>query len=591
MKRLATGLSVLLLCGCAGYAPKPVSAPATMAAAQDAADVIYFGGDVVTVNDAQPTAEAVAIKDGRILAVGRLQELVARAQGAGTQLIDMTGTTMLPGFIDPHSHFLNAMTMEDQANVTAPPVGPASTAAEIVAELQRFAKAKSKAPGDLVMGYGYDENLLPGDHPLTRDDLDPAFPDTPVVVVHVSTHGAVLNSAALKKFGITAATPTPPGGIIARRPGTREPTGLLMETAWISLHEQMPAASQEQEPRQLRYAQDLYAAAGVTTAQDGATMAAQVEVLKRAADRGELFIDIISYPFIGELEKVLQAHPARTFGHYDKRFKLGGCKIMADGSPQGRTAYFTTPYLTGGPGGETDWKGEPTFPRDILDGMFRTCYDRGLQVIAHANGDAAIDIVLGAHAAATAGTAPKDRRTVVIHSQFVRRDQLKQYVDHQLIPSFYTEHTFFFGQAHIKNRGIAQASFISPMKTAIAMGLKPTNHTDFSVAPINQMMVVWSAVNRRLRSGDILGPDERINPLDALKAITIHAAHAYFEEAEKGSIEPGKLADLVILDGNPLTVDPGAIKDIKVVETIKEGRTIYRAAHDRSPGIASPERG
>lgn len=576
---LAIGLSLaaLALAGCSKGPAEAAPAGSTAAAAGQAADSIYFGGEIITVNDAQPSAEAIAIKDGKIIAVGRLSELTESSKGADTRMVDLEGRTLLPGFIDPHSHFINGMAMEDQANITAPPVGPASTAAEIVAELQRFAEAKSKKPGDIILGYGYDDNMLPGDHPLTRDDLDPAFPDNPVIVMHVSTHGAVLNSAALKKFGISAATKTPEGGVIARKPGSQEPTGLLMETAWIPLHEQLPAASRDQEPSQIKYAQDLYAAAGVTTAQDGASMAPHVEILQRAANRGELFIDVISYPFIGDLEKVLQAHPANTFGRYGHRFKLGGCKILADGSPQGKTAYFTTPYLTGGPSGEKHWRGEPTFPQEVLNGMFKTCYDNGLQVIAHANGDAGIDAVLKGHESAIAGAVDKDRRTVIIHSQFVRKDQLQKYVEYGMIPSFYTEHTFFFGEAHIKNRGLEQASFISPMKTAIGMGLRPTNHTDFSVVPVDQMMVVWSAVNRTLRSGEALGPSERISPMDAIKAITINAAYQYFEQDRKGSIEPGKLADLVILDKNPLTVAPDDIKSVKVLETIKEGKTIYIA--------------
>lgn len=568
MKKLTVSTGILALIW--------TSIPA-LSADKAPADVIYFGGDIVTVNDAQPTVQAVAVKAGKILATGTLDELTAANKGDGTKLIDLSGKTMLPGFIDPHSHFLNGMALEDQANVTAPPVGTATTAAEIVGVLQKFAEAKGKKPDEIILGYGYDDNMLPSDHPLTRDDLDPAFPDNPVIVLHVSTHGAVLNSAALKKFGISAATPTPAGGVIARKSGSQEPTGLLMETAWIPLHEQLPAPNQDQEAGQLKYTQDLYAAAGVTTAQDGATMAPQVEILKRAADSEGLFIDVISYPFIGDLDSVLKNHAVSTFGKYDNHLKLAGCKILADGSPQGKTAFFTTPYLTGGPSGEKDWKGEPTFPQDMLNTMFKTCYDNGLQVIAHANGDAGIDAVLKAHEFAAPDSLDKDRRTTIIHSQFVRKDQLQKYVDYKMIPSFYTEHTFFFGEAHIKNRGLAQASFISPMKTAISMGLQPTNHTDFSVVPMDQMMVMWTAVNRQLRSGEVLGAEERISPMDALKAITINAAHQYFEEDQKGSIEPGKRADLVILDKNPLAVQAIDIKDIKVLETIKGGKTIYAA--------------
>ncbi len=544
-------------------------------APEQTADTIYHGGTIVTVNDAQPTAEAVAVKGGRILAVGARAELLRAHKGAATTEVDLGGKTMIPGIIDPHSHFINALAMSTQANVSAPPVGPASTPGEIVAELKKHVAAKGIKPGELVMGYGYDENLMPEGHPLTRDVLDPAIPDNPVLVMHVSLHGAVLNSAAMKKYGISAATKTPAGGVIVRKPGSQEPAGLLMETAFLPIFAQLPAPTPEQELGQLKSGQDLYAAAGVTTATEGATHAPQVELLQRGASRGALFIDVVAYPFITDLDLVLEKNPASSFGRYQGHFKLGGCKITMDGSPQGRTAYFTSPYLTGGPGGERDWRGEPTFPQETFNGMLKKCYGHRLHTLAHANGDAAIDMVLKGHEYAAAGSLDEDRRTTIIHSQFVRKDQLEKYRQYRLVPAFYTEHTFFFADAHLENRGKQQAYFLSPMKTAIGMGLRPTNHTDFNVAPIDQMMVLWSAVTRKSRSGEVIGPDERIGPLDALKAITINAAYQYFEEKTKGSIEPGKLADLVILSANPLTVEPEAIKDIEVVRTIKEGKTIF----------------
>jgi predicted amidohydrolase YtcJ len=551
-------------------------APTLPDAAADSADTIYFGGDVVTVNDAQPSVEAVAVKSGRILAVGTRIAVEKAHKGIGTKVVDLVGRTLVPGFIDPHSHFMNSLAMKDMANVSSPPVGPATNPEEIAVELRKFADAKGTRPGELVIGYGYDENQMAEGRALTRDDLDKVFPDNPVLVLHVSLHGAVLNSAAMAKFGITAATPTPSGGVIVRKAGSQEPAGLVMETAFLPIFAQLPTPTPEQEIEQLKFGQRMYAAAGVTTAHEGATHAHQVELLKRGAGQGALFIDVIAYPFITDLDKVLAANPAASFGRYRNRLKLGGCKITMDGSPQGRTAYFTAPYLTGGPGGENDWRGEPTFPQDTFNRMLKKCYDLGLQVMLHANGDAAIDMILAGHAFAAAGSMDKDRRSTVIHSQFVRRDQLQKYVDYRLIPSFYTEHAYFFSDAHIRNRGREQAYFLSPMKSAITSGLRPTNHTDFNVLPIDHMMVIWSAVNRTSRSGEVIGPDERVSPLEALKAITINAAYQDFEEATKGSIEPGKLADLVILDGNPLTVKPDAIKDIKVLETIKEGKTIYQ---------------
>jgi len=208
----------------------------------------------------------------------------------------------------------------------------------------------------------------------------------------------------------------------------------------------------------------------------------------------------------------------------------------------------------------------------------KTCYDLGVQTFIHTNGDATIDLAIAAHEMAAADDLDADRRTVLVHSQFVRRDQLDKFAAYKFIPSFYTEHTFFFSAAHIANRGQEQASYISPMRDAIDLGIKPTNHTDFNVVPIDQMFVLWSAVTRKDRNGDVLGPQQRITPYEALQAITINAAYQAFEEDSKGSIEVGKLADLVVLDGNPLTVEADAIKDISVLRTIKEGTTIFDAA-------------
>jgi predicted amidohydrolase YtcJ len=257
------------------------------------------------------------------------------------------------------------------------------------------------------------------------------------------------------------------------------------------------------------------------------------------------------------------------------RRSVGGIKITADGSPQGRTAFFTTPYLTGGPGGETEWKGEPLFPKAEFERMVKFVYDSNVQLIIHCNGDAAIDWFLEAHEKGPADRFA-DRRTTVIHSQFVRMEQLRKYAEYKIMASFFTEHCFYFGETHLKNRGREQTYFLSPMKTALGMGIRCANHTDFNVSPIDQMFVVWSAVNRVSRGGQVIGPDERITPIQALRAITLDAAYMYQEEQSKGSLEIGKLADLVILDRNPLKVEPMAIREIRVLETIKEGKTVYR---------------
>ncbi len=545
------------------------------ASAADPADAIYHGGEIITIDDKNPTAEAVAVAKGKIVAVGKKDD-VLKLKGENTKLIDLKGKTLLPGFLDGHSHFINCLQVAQQANCFAPPAGPGGSIKDILAALKQVQEKFQIKKGEFIVGYGYDGNELSDKRELTAADLDAAFPDHPVFVQHVSLHGAVCNTAALKKFNITKDTPTPKGGVINRKPGTMEPEGLIMETAWIPAFLSLPKPTDEELLKKFKDGQQLYAAAGITTAQEGSTPAHDVTLLQKAAKQGLLDLDVVAYPFIVEAKAVLKANPPETFGKYSGRFKLGGIKVTTDGSPQGRTAFFTKAYIGGGPGGEKDWKGEPLFPQAELDEFVKMIYDNKLQLFIHCNGDAAIDMFLASHEKA-AKDRKADLRTTVIHSQFVRKDQLEKYAAYKIVPSYYTEHCFYFGETHIKLRGKEQSEFLSPLATSIKMGIRFSNHTDFNVAPIDQMFVVWSAVNRTTRTGDVLGADERVTPLQALKAITLDAAYMYKEEATKGSLEVGKLADLVILDNNPLTVKPDAIKGIKVLETIKEGKTIYTA--------------
>jgi hypothetical protein len=558
-----------LTVGCGGAPTR--SAPAGGAAA----DTIYAGGEIVTVNEAQPTAEAVAVKDGKILAVGTRLDVAQAHQGPETKTVDLRGRTLLPGFIDAHSHYINSLLVANQAKLYAPPAGPGKDVDSIVAALKAFAGERKIAKGEMIMGYGYDENVMPGGRLLNRDDLDAAFPDNPVRIDHVSMHGAVMNSLALKQYGFSAATRTPPGGIIVRKPGTNEPWGLIMETAFEPVIKQAQPMTPEQEIAWSRAGQMLYAEAGMTTAHEGATFLPQLQAMKRAADAGAHIIDVVAYPFITDLDQIIREFPVTGWGTYTKGLKIGGVKVTIDGSPQGRTAFFTTPYLTGGPGGQKAWSGELAAPQDVINQGIKRIYDSGVPLNIHANGDGAIDAFLKAHEFAAAGDLAKDRHVTMIHAQFTRKDQIPKMVEYRIRPSFYTLHTYYFAEAHIANRGKEQAMAISPMRAAIDAGLHPTNHTDFVVAPLDQMFMLWSAVNRVSRAGAEIGADQRISPLEGLKAMTIWAAEQYGEQASKGTLEPGKLADLVILDQNPLTVEPTAIKDIKVMETIKGGTSIY----------------
>jgi predicted amidohydrolase YtcJ len=551
-------------------------------AAPTPAERIIRGGPIVTVNPAQPAAAAVAIAGGKIVAVGTEAEVMAW-KGPGTVVTDLGGKTLVPGFVDGHSHFWSLVDVQTQALCASPPAGTCRSVADVIASLKKIQERRRLGPGKFVIGFGYDPELLAEKRPPTRQELDAAFPDNPVLLVHVSGHGAMLNSKALATYGITAATPTPPGGVIGREAGSQAPNGLLFETAFLPIFAKVPGPDDDECLDLLKSGQELYLREGITTAQEGATMKHQLDLLRIFADRGLLKLDVVSLPFITEIDAVFGGQPPRNEPEYKNRLRIGGVKIVTDGSPQGRTACFTKPYLTDGPAGQKNWRGELSFPQATLNGWVQKVYDGGATLFMHCNGDAAIDALLEAHRAASGDDPAKPRGTVGVHSQFIRRDQLEKYAAWKITPSFFTIHCFYFGDTHVANRGPEQAAFISPMKSARALGIRPANHTDFNVAPLDQMFTIHTAVNRTTRSGATLGPDERVGPLEALEAITIDGARMYGEEGRKGSIEPGKFADLVVLSGNPLAVPAAAIKEIRVEETIKEGRTVWLRTPDDGP--------
>jgi len=546
-----------------------------------AADTIFTNGDILTMvaeAGAEPassgTAEALAVKDGRILAVGAGPE-VLRTQGAGTRMIDLGGKTLLPGFLDGHSHFINAVRMARWANVSAPPVGTVRSIAELIAVLADAKARQGLKQGEWLVAYGYDGTTLADGRELTRADLDPHFPDIPIMVMHVSLHGAVLNTAGFAASEFDLFAPTPPGGMTARKPGSDEAAGLVMEHSFLPIFMHMPAPSEQQQLDAFAAAQALYAGNGYTTVQDAPMEPATRPLYHKAAEQGRLVLDFVGYVNWLEFPELLRTRGEPFKEGYHNHMRIGGVKIVADGSPQGKTAFWTKPLLTPGPNGEKDWRGEPNIVPEELNKLVKLAYDNDIQVMVHCNGDATIDMVLDAHKAAG---APAGKRTVIVHSQFVRPDQLDLYARYGFLVSFFTNHAFFWGDVHVENLGRERAWFLSPTRSAIARGLHFTNHSDFAVTPLNPMFILWTSVSRTSRSGQVIGPDERISPEQGLRALTIDAAYQYGEETEKGSLEVGKLADLVVLDRNPTKVPIDAIKDIKVTETFKEGSPVFRAA-------------
>jgi predicted amidohydrolase YtcJ len=568
-----------LALGCASpNALSEIPEEAPPAAKEPAADTIYLG-TIVTVDGDGRLAEAVAVKDGRILLVGDEGDVLAH-RGRETAVVDLAGSALLPGFIDPHSHIAShGVMVAGWANVSQPPVGGVESLPDLIAALEAHAEHLGAGPGDWIVGYGYDKDGLAERREVTRDDLDAHFPDNPVALIHVSSHGAVLNSKAFERVGIDAGTPTPPGGVIARKPGSQEPAGLLMEVPFFTAMQALPQPTLEAKVSALATAQQHYAANGYTTVQDGASGPGELELLQRAAAERRLFLDVVALPTF-QIFPSLVAQPDVVWGAYRDRLKLGGVKTLLDGSPQGRTAYFIEPMVVPGPAGQSRWRGEPILSQTEVDGIFSLALEHGVQTYTHANGDAAIDMLLTAWESIG---APTDRRPVVIHSQFVRPEQLAAYARIGAVPSFFTNHAFFWGDVHVENLGERRAFFLSPLRSASDRGLHFTNHSDYAVTPLDPMFMLWSATERVSRSGVVIGPEERVSIAEALRALTSDAAYQYFEEDEKGSIENGKLADFVILDRNPLDAPGEELRAIRVLETIKEGETVWRAAGGEAP--------
>lgn len=538
---------------------------------------LYTGGSIITmVGDTAQYVEAIAVRDGRILAVGTRAEVTAAA-GSGARVVDLQGRTMLPGFIDAHSHLFNYAEGLSQANLNPPPVGTVGSIPEIVRALEALAATRTPGDSAWLVGSGYDADQLAERRHPTAADLDGAFPTTPVVLLHASGHMLVANSEALRRAGVSEATPDPAGGTIVRKPGTRIPEGLVQETAGMPfIPFVMAPKAPAVEVDLVKRAVAQYASFGVTTAAEHVVMPEKLALLRRAADEGAYTIDLVA-ALSGTMADRVFADSTIVWGTYTNGLKYGGLKLVLDGSPQGKTAFLTKPFLTPVPGCTHDCRGLPSLTQAETDSLFRRAYARGVQVFAHANGDATVDMAIAAHRAAEAalGDTATDRRTVIIHSQIMRPDQMAAYAREGLLPSFFTNHVYFWGDVHAANLGMARANYLSPLRSAFAAGIRATNHTDEPVTPIDPLFLLWTSVNRVSRTGVLLGAEERVTPYQGLQALTVNGAYQYFEETEKGTIAPGRVADLVILDRDPLTVEPMAIKEIRVMMTVKRGVTVF----------------
>ena len=561
---VATGVLALFLVGCSD---KP---------ANTAADSIYFNGSVITLDANESVVEAIAIMNGKILATGDSGDILQMSD-PNTRRVDLRGATIVPGFVDAHSHLSGVSIQAVTSNLLPAPDGPVNNIAALQQTLRDFMAVSSMVKDHgVVVGFNYDNaQLEEGRHP-NRHDLDAVSTDMPIVITHQSGHLGVYNSKALEMFGITAESEDPPGGVIVRETGGTQPNGVLEENAhFAAIYKMIPPSLVSEN---LAAAEMKYLSNGFTTIQDGKTDQATLGLMAKHAAAAGFIADVVAYADVAAMSDYsMLKGPLHSKG-YSNNFRIGGVKLTFDGSPQGKTAWFTKPYLVPPLGQDNGYLGYPAFSDEDALKWFSLAYENNWQMLTHTNGDAAIDQLIDIARQAAEDFPKDDRRTVMIHGQFLRADQIVEIRRLGIFPSLYPMHTFYWGDWHRDSvAGAERAENISPTGWMLGNDIKFSIHSDAPVTFPNSMRLLDSAVNRTTRSGKVLGKAQRLRPMDALKAMTIWPAYQHFEESTKGSLEVGKLADFVILDQNPLTIAPTKLHQINILETIKDGVSVYIA--------------
>ena len=534
---------------------------------------IYFNGDIITMHGESPEyVEALIEENGKIVYVGTLEE--AEKQFDKANKVDLQGKTLLPGFIDGHAHFDNFGLQATGAQILPPPDAGAKDIPALINILKAWNTPENRAITGWIFGVGFDDSVLEENRFPTKHDLDKVSTEFPIMIIHISGHFAVVNSKGLEQLGIDASTKDPEGGII-RREGNNEPNGVLEELAGIPYYAKaLTPASPEAAQRIFDAGQNMALSYGYTTAQEGRAMGNHEGLVKKA-EAGKLKLDVVSYIDYQFVDKYMDSEwNSKT---YNNHYRIGGMKITLDGSPQGRTAWRTQPYLIPPDGADPDYKGYPAIPNDsVVAALYKKAFKNNWQVLTHGNGDAAMDQMIRTMKPAIEEFGNDDRRSTLIHGQYVRADQLDSFKEMEVIASLFPLHTYYWGDWHKQIIGDSLGNFISPTKTALNKGLRITIHTDAPVALPNLMRMVGISVERKSRSGKVIGADEKLTPYEALKGITEWSAYQHFEEDRKGTLENGKLADMVILDKNPLKVPEEEIKNIVVLATYKEGKQVYK---------------
>ena len=521
---------------------------------------LVVNADIVTMDPERPSAETMAVSGDRIVAIGTEAEVRA-AIGHYEKFYNLEGRTIVPGFIETHDHLYMSSSQYVVTDVTP------FTTPTLAAALEKIEHSQPNEEG-WIIGFGADQQLYEEKRGPTRNLLDELFPNTPVVIFHLSGHGAFVNSVALKLADVDEKTPDPTGGYYEKDKDGRL-TGYLSGQPAVYTVKTFPNPT----PEIARLAAEARAAKGVTTASEFAIMNIFVlEGLQEATSSPTFPVRIVAGLFstIPDFEELAP----RLKNYENHLFKIPFIKTWTDGSIQGGTGHLSEGYHQHDMGGDGATGSQEFFNKQVL-----RMYELGLWPAIHANGDGAVDVALNAiqYAKETLGEkAGKDIRPQLIHVQYSRPEQIKRMAELKAYPTFFTTHVYYYGDIHYETTlGPERAQRLSAMGDAFREGVVPAMHNDPPVTPVDPLFNMWIAVKRQSKSGRVLGADQAITPQQALEAYTINAAFQFGMEKDAGSLEAGKFADFVVLDRNPLKVDPDEIRNIEVLATVRGGLITY----------------
>jgi len=525
-------------------------------------ELILFHGNMITVDAAQPRAEAVAIADGRFIAVGTDDDIRALAT-AGTRKIDLEGKTVLPGFIDAHSH---------------PAASGRQHLREVDCDLRTIdaiqkairERAAKTPPGKWVLGFKYDDTKTAEGRKLTRQDLDAAAPDHPVFIGHRGGHTAYVNSKALRAAGVKEDEPDPAGGKFDRDPATGKLTGGLRERATEPFAKVIPATFTPDDYREgVKLISRMMARTGVTSVHDAYGSPEDLHAYQTAREAGELSVRI--YCLIGymHIDRMIAAGVRSGLG--DEWVRVGAMKMTHDGSISERTARLSQPYV-----GRPDDFGIIVMKEDEMYGYARRAHENGWQIGIHSNGDVAIDATLRLYERLQREHPRRDPRFRIEHCTLINDGLVRRIHAIGAIPTPFSTYVYYHGEK-MREYGAERLNSMFALRSFIDAGIRPTQASDYPPGPFEPMMALQSMVTRTDMKGNVWGPRQRITIGEAIRVGTLHGAYASFEEKLKGSIEPGKLADLVVLGRDPTRVDPMSIVEIPVERTMAGGRWVWES--------------